>query len=169
MLLSTIAAIVNCCLRWVPLRCKCSATLLQFCRFCSMHICRHLPSNYSCCFQQLLQLLIVGCYHLLDVGCCRVRLVRGAPGVPASSRVLFLFFNCVCRFYACFVFRFVLFFCFFVFWVFPGPLIVGKMFAIFASFARLSAKNKTPHCSLCIFCTPVSKNTGPKEKCRFCV
>jgi len=132
----------------------------------------HLPT-----FAIKLQLLfptiaaVVNCWLLSFVRCWLLSSPIGSWcswGSCLFSGFVFVFY-CVCRFYACFVFRFVLFFCFFVFWVFPGPLIVGKMFAIFASFARLSAKNKTPHCSLCIFCTPVSKNTGPKEKCRFCV
>ena len=78
------------------------------------------PSNYNCCFQELLQLLIVGCCHLLDVGCCPVRLVRGAPGAPASSRVLFL----LLLLFLCFVFFVISFlfsvFCCCFFGGFPG-------------------------------------------------
>ena len=138
-----------------------------------MHICRHLPSNYSCCFQQVLQLLTVGCCHLLDVGCCRVRLVRGARGVPASSRVLFFVF--LVFFIFMFVLFFVLFcfsFCFFVVFCFLGFTRAPNSRKNVCNLCVLCtpvSKNKTPHCSLCFFCTPVSKNTGPKEKCGFCV
>ena len=93
-------------------------------------------------------------------------MVRGARGVPASSRFFFCCFFGVFHFYVCFVFRFVfrfVFLLFFVFWVLPGPLIVGKMSAIFASFARLSAKTK-PHIAVFASFARLSAKTQAQKK-----